>query len=157
MRSEFRSSGTYDEFPLPFRTPDILSWKIFIFLFQKELEDLAAFEALEEIACDSSFCSSSSKVKNLIDHSGSIADKHVLPSPITKPRSFSQKSITSTPKPPSAGETLYVFSWAYIHGSRGTKSGIANFRHCVNVSVARTLSQLFAPRFSASKLSSLAH
>ena len=58
---------------------------IFVVSSQKELEDLAAFEMLEEAADDSSFCSSSSRVKEL------IADT-VLPSPILK-----TKSVTSTP------------------------------------------------------------
>ena len=35
---------------------------------KKDLEDLKAFELLEEAACDSSFCSSSSTVKRLIHH-----------------------------------------------------------------------------------------
>ncbi|XP_059090439.1 centromere protein J-like [Tigriopus californicus] len=50
---------------------------------KQELEELAAFEALEEAACDSSFCSSSSKVQNLI---GNVSS---LPSPIIKPSSSS--------------------------------------------------------------------
>jgi hypothetical protein len=33
---------------------------------KKDLEDLKTFEMLEEAACDSSFCSSSSTVKRLI-------------------------------------------------------------------------------------------
>jgi hypothetical protein len=33
---------------------------------KKDLEDLKTFELLEEAACDSSFCSSSSTVKRLI-------------------------------------------------------------------------------------------
>ena len=43
-----------------------------------ELEELAAFEMLEEAADDSSFCSSSSRVKNL------ITPADVMPSPIAK-------------------------------------------------------------------------
>lgn len=51
---------------------------------QKDLEDLRAFEMLEEAACDSSFCSTSSTVKRLIQNAN-------MPSPIVK------SSLTSTP------------------------------------------------------------
>ena len=51
---------------------------------QKEIEDLAAFEMLEEVAADSSFCSQSSKVKEIISRTSM--------SPIS--RAF---SATSTP------------------------------------------------------------
>ena len=52
---------------------------------KREMEDLATFEMLEEAACDSSFCSSSSTVKKLIENVNG------MPSPIPK-------SHTSTPK-----------------------------------------------------------
>ena len=55
--------------------------------FQKELEELAAFEMLEEAADDSSFCSSSSKVKHL------ITSTDAMPSPIAK-----ANMASSTPK-----------------------------------------------------------
>ena len=51
---------------------------------KKEMEDLAAFEMLEEVAADSSFCSQSSKVKEIISRTSM--------SPIS--RAF---SATSTP------------------------------------------------------------
>lgn len=54
---------------------------------KKELEELAAFEMLEEAADGSSFCSSSSKVKNL------ITSTDVMPSPIAK-----SNMASSTPK-----------------------------------------------------------
>ena len=41
---------------------------------QKDLKELAVFEMLEDAANDSSFCSTSSRVKTLMNHS-------VLPSP----------------------------------------------------------------------------
>ena len=41
---------------------------------QKDLKELAVFEMLEDAANDSSFCSTSSRVKTLMDHS-------ILPSP----------------------------------------------------------------------------
>ncbi len=72
-------------------------YKIILFLFtQKESYDLATFEALEEAACDSSFCSTSSKVKHL------IAENYSIPSPIAKPRGSSSSSspaaaVSSTP------------------------------------------------------------
>jgi len=55
---------------------------------KKELEDLAMFEMLEEAACDSSFCSSSSTVKKLIQ--GSSTSK--------MPLAKNQQQTTSTPK-----------------------------------------------------------
>lgn len=75
----------------------------FFSLFQKELEDLAAFEMLEEAACDSSFSSSSSKVKHLMGKPGranASTNANVLPSPIVPPA----KSATSTPIAP--GKTV---------------------------------------------------
>lgn len=78
--------------------------------FQRELEDLAAFEMLEEAACDSSFCSSSSQVKHLISSNGNQVhptanngsktngfSPSVMPSPICKPNA---PSVTSTPIAP---------------------------------------------------------
>ena len=59
--------------------------------FQKELRDLEAFEMLEEAACDSSFCSTSSKVKSIISKASS--NGNIMPSPISK-----LPSATSTPK-----------------------------------------------------------
>ncbi len=47
---------------------------------QLELKDLATFEMLEEAACDSSFCSSSSKVRDITGEEATG-----LPSPIAKP------------------------------------------------------------------------
>ena len=41
---------------------------------QKDLKELAVFEMLEDAANDSSFCSTSSRVKTLMNHS-------ILPSP----------------------------------------------------------------------------
>ena len=70
-----------DDFGFPFG--------IFSLCLQKELEELAAFEMLEEAADDSSFCSSSSKVKNLI----TSASTDAMPSPIAK-----SNMASSTPK-----------------------------------------------------------
>lgn len=66
----------------------ILGFDIISFPFQRELEDLATFEMLEEAACDSSFCSSSSKVKTLMENIQ-----------MPKPKlATNGKSVTSTPK-----------------------------------------------------------
>ena len=45
---------------------------------QKDLKELAVFEMLEDAANDSSFCSTSSRVKTLMNHS-------ILPSPQVPP------------------------------------------------------------------------
>ncbi len=57
-----------------------------------ELQDLAAFEMLEEAACDSSFCSSSSKVKDITGE-----EPTGLPSPIPKVAKRVHHSAASTP------------------------------------------------------------
>merc|ERR1712051_683696 len=59
---------------------------------KKDTEDQRVFELLEEAALDSSFCSTSSTVKKLIDNASSRPTS--MPSPIAK-RTESQ---TSTPK-----------------------------------------------------------
>ena len=49
---------------------------------QKDLKELAVFEMLEDAANDSSFCSTSSRVKTLMDHS-------TLPSPQVPVQTYS--------------------------------------------------------------------
>ena len=49
---------------------------------QKDLKELAVFEMLEDAANDSSFCSTSSRVKTLMDHS-------ILPSPQVPVQTYS--------------------------------------------------------------------
>ena len=68
-------------------TNGLIMSTIYLRYSQKELEELAAFEMLEEAADDSSFCSSSSKVKNL------ITSTDAMPSPIAK-----SNMASSTPK-----------------------------------------------------------
>ena len=51
---------------------------------QKDLKELAVFEMLEDAANDSSFCSTSSRVKTLMNHS-------TLPSPQVSKKQFSKK------------------------------------------------------------------
>ena len=48
---------------------------------QKDLKELAVFEMLEDAANDSSFCSTSSRVKTLMNHS-------ILPSPQVPPVNY---------------------------------------------------------------------
>ena len=56
--------GTYDSVELSFMEKLATANQS----HKKEMEDLAMFEMLEEAACDSSFCSSSSTVKKLIEN-----------------------------------------------------------------------------------------
>lgn len=70
---------------------------------KKDLEDLKTFEMLEEAACDSSFCSSSSDVKRLIQN------VHHMPSPIPKP-SISIESLTSTPLTKRSPDPVSTFN-----------------------------------------------
>ena len=53
---------------------------------QKDLKELAVFEMLEDAANDSSFCSTSSRVKTLMNHS-------ILPSPQVSPHTFSEFDV----------------------------------------------------------------
>ena len=89
--------------------PGMLSFSRISFPFQRELEDLAAFEMLEEAACDSSFCSSSSKVKKIIRSNANGATTSngggSMPSPICKPPA--NPSVTSTPI--ASGEINHYF------------------------------------------------
>jgi len=62
----------------------------------KELKELAVFELLEDAANDSSFCSTSSKVKTLVDHS-------MLPSP-----SRNLQRQTLIPKPVNSTNTPLI-------------------------------------------------
>lgn len=74
----------------------------------KELKELAVFELLEDAANDSSFCSTSSKVKTLVDHSmlpspsRNLLRKTLIPKPVNGSNSASTPMIvggnaTSTP------------------------------------------------------------
>jgi hypothetical protein len=74
------------------------------------MKDLAAFEMLEEAACDSSFCSSSSKVRDLIG--GNPA--HGLPSPIPRAPEGQPKSLTSTPIVNNGGTRMSSQKCPYI-------------------------------------------
>ncbi len=62
------------------------------------MQALKAFEMLEEAACDSSFCSSSSKVKGIITGKSSSSSSIGMPSPIAKvSKTAKAQSATSTP------------------------------------------------------------
>lgn len=88
----------------------------------KELKELAVFEMLEDAANDSSFCSTSSRVKTLIDHS-------ILPSPSVQQKHRNKSSTpihsTSTPLHSSLATSSFPSSSTPINSRNFTNEDTA--------------------------------